>query len=233
MLKHVTTHLDYLIHNPFYSKFSSFAMNTQLAFLAVFVLMGVLVAGNLQIAEAGLADKVWDGEGDGVNWSDPVNWSVDTVPESFHFIIVDNNPGNNADVTLDVDFTVNFVLAITEFDTLTVSPGVTLTNNSLRTVIVALDGTLIIEGTFANFGGFINDGLVQVCLDAEVIGDPIPGVVEFIDCNQVIPVAGELLSLDNSALMIAGLSSMIWIAPVVAGLAGAGLYLVKFRANRD
>ncbi len=46
-------------------------------------------------------------------------------------------------------------------------------------------------------------------------------------------VAGELLSLDNSSLVIAGLSSMIWIAPAAAGIAGAGLFLVKHRANRD
>jgi len=209
-------------------------MNIQLAFLAVFVLMGVFVAGNLQTAEAGAPVKIWDGEGDGVNWSDPVNWSGDSVPLSFELILVDDNPATNSDVTLDVDFTIEFgELVITEFDTLTVSPGVTLTNESTDTVFVALDGTLIVEGTFANFGSFTNDGLVQVCLDAEVIGVPIPGIVEIIDCNQVVPVAGELLSLDNSALMIAGLSSMIWIAPAVAGLAGAGIYLVKFRANRD
>jgi len=46
-------------------------------------------------------------------------------------------------------------------------------------------------------------------------------------------VAGELLPLDNSALMIAGLTSMtVWMVPAIAGLAGAGVYLVKFRANR-
>jgi len=47
-------------------------------------------------------------------------------------------------------------------------------------------------------------------------------------------VAGELLPLDNSALMIAGLTSMsVWMVPTVLGLAGVGVYLVKFRANRD
>jgi hypothetical protein len=61
----------------------------------------------------------------------------------------------------------------------------------------------------------------------------IPGVVENIDCRQVVPVAGEMMALDSSALMIAGLSSMIWMVPAVAGFAGAGLYLVKLRANRD
>ncbi len=43
-------------------------------------------------------------------------------------------------------------------------------------------------------------------------------------------VAGELLSLNTSALMIAGLTSMsVWMIPTVLGLAGVGVYLVKFR----
>jgi len=46
------------------------------------------------------------------------------------------------------------------------------------------------------------------------------------------PVAGELLSVSSSALMIAGLTtSAVWMIPTVAGLAGAGVYLVKFRKN--
>ncbi len=47
-------------------------------------------------------------------------------------------------------------------------------------------------------------------------------------------VAGELLPIDNTALMIAGLSSItVWMVPAVVGLAGVGVYLVKFRTNRD
>jgi len=43
-------------------------------------------------------------------------------------------------------------------------------------------------------------------------------------------VAGELLSLDSSALLIGGLTSMtVWMVPAVLGLAGVGVYLVKFR----
>jgi len=43
-------------------------------------------------------------------------------------------------------------------------------------------------------------------------------------------VAGELLPLDSTALMIAGLTtSAVWMVPAVAGIAGAGVYLVKFR----
>lgn len=47
-------------------------------------------------------------------------------------------------------------------------------------------------------------------------------------------VAGELLSLDSSALVVAGLaSSAVWMIPAIAGIAGAGVYLVKLRASRD
>ena len=47
-------------------------------------------------------------------------------------------------------------------------------------------------------------------------------------------VAGELLPIDSSALMIAGLTSMsVWMIPTVLGLAGVGIYLVKFRANKE
>ena len=45
-------------------------------------------------------------------------------------------------------------------------------------------------------------------------------------------VAGELLPLDSSALFLAGIQSMtVWMIPTVLGLAGAGVYLVKFRAR--
>ena len=50
----------------------------------------------------------------------------------------------------------------------------------------------------------------------------------------VNPVAGELLSINSSALVIAGLTSMTpWMVPAVIGIAGAGIYLVKFRANKE
>jgi hypothetical protein len=54
-----------------------------------------------------------------------------------------------------------------------------------------------------------------------------------IESNDVA-VSGELLSLDSSALVIAGLTaSAAWLIPSVAGIAGTGIYLVKQRANRE
>jgi len=63
-------------------------------------------------------------------------------------------------------------------------------------------------------------------------GETVPGLdaIAFEDEQQV---AGELLPLDNTSLVIAGLTSMsMWMIPTVLGLAGVGVYLVKFRANR-
>jgi len=49
------------------------------------------------------------------------------------------------------------------------------------------------------------------------------------DC-RIQMVAGELLPLDSTALLIGGLTSMtVWMVPAVVGLAGVGVYLVKFR----
>ena len=65
---------------------------------------------------------------------------------------------------------------------------------------------------------------VDICdpdLGCNVFDPTIPG------CEQV---AGELLPLDSTALFLAGIQSMtIWMIPTVLGLAGAGVYLVKFR----
>jgi len=71
-----------------------------------------------------------------------------------------------------------------------------------------------------------------LCLQGFVC-DPTIGECVPENGNGAQQVAGELLSLDTSALMIAGLTSMsVWMIPAVVGLAGAGVYLVKFRANR-
>jgi len=63
--------------------------------------------------------------------------------------------------------------------------------------------------------------------------DPVLGCT-FTPSNDPIcqptPVAGELLPLDSTALLLAGIQSMtVWMVPTVLGLAGAGVYLVKFR----
>jgi len=94
-------------------------------------------------------------------------------------------------------------------------------------------------------GNVDGDGCTAACVE-EVCGDDTvndsgteqcdDGNTESFDgCSAICEiefeeVAGELLPLDTSALMIAGLTSMtVWMIPTVLGLAGAGVYLVKFR----
>jgi hypothetical protein len=78
----------------------------------------------------------------------------------------------------------------------------------------------------------------DICIDTAC--NPSNGQCEetFDPTNDLVcqedQVAGELLPLDSTALLIGGLSSMsMWMIPAVVGIAGAGVYLVKFRANRD
>ncbi len=47
-------------------------------------------------------------------------------------------------------------------------------------------------------------------------------------------VGGQSLAIDTTALIIAGASAnAVWILPVLAGLAGAGFYLIKFRTTKE
>ena len=72
----------------------------------------------------------------------------------------------------------------------------------------------------------------QVAVEFEAI---MVGVITMAHCELVVshPVAGELLPINSTSLFLAGLTSMsVWMIPTVLGLAGVGVYLVKFRANR-
>ena len=78
----------------------------------------------------------------------------------------------------------------------------------------------------------LDDG--DICTDF-LTCDPIEGCLfEFDPTNDLTcqEVAGELLPIMSSALVIAGVSTIaIWMIPTVLGLAGAGVYLVKFRKH--
>jgi len=52
--------------------------------------------------------------------------------------------------------------------------------------------------------------------------------------NECVFVGGELLPIDTTALMLAGLqSSAIWMLPVLAGAVGVGAYYIKTRMNKN
>ena len=65
-----------------------------------------------------------------------------------------------------------------------------------------------------------------------VAGMTSPAFAQAVVETSSLTVAGEIIPINNSALFLAGLSSMtVWMIPAVVGLAGAGVYLVKFRKN--
>jgi hypothetical protein len=77
-----------------------------------------------------------------------------------------------------------------------------------------------------------NSGLIQNSSPNFNIGniEDSGGTIEEIE--SICLVSGQLLPQDSAALVIAGLSSMsVFMIPAVAGIAGAAVYLVKFRAR--
>ena len=50
----------------------------------------------------------------------------------------------------------------------------------------------------------------------------------------VLVVGGEYLPINSSALFLAGIhSNLVWMLPTLAGITGAGFYLVRFRTKED
>ena len=93
------------------------------------------------------------------------------------------------------------------------------------------------EGIFC-FGPGAHSMTIQDIIDDDLYpGEAVFSVEQHdtLDCGEEPrPVAGELLAIDSSALVIGGLtSSAVWMIPTLAGIAGAGIYLVKLRTNRD
>jgi len=122
----------------------------------------------------------------------------------------------------------------------TASPGTAMNFDQGFTRLKAMDNdpeTGVIWAIIGSGGSATSLGIVDVV--AHTVTEVGPNnSVDRLDAIAVVPesqsqVAGELLPLDTSALMIAGLTSMsVWMIPTVLGLAGVGVYLVKFRANR-
>ena len=96
----------------------------------------------------------WDGEGGDGLWSNPLNWSGDTLPLTDSDVIIEGNVG---DVHLDIDFTLVGTLSVGRFSfnetaTLIVDPGRTLTLANpdffrQLTYSINLGGALVNRGT--------------------------------------------------------------------------------------
>ena len=88
---------------------------------------------------------------------------------------------------------------------------------------------LTFDETIENLGDISEEHCIVTFI---VLGDAQGGQAEVFQelwINEP-QIAGELLPLDSTALFLAGIQSMtVWMVPTILGLAGAGVYLVKFR----
>jgi len=106
--------------------------------------------------------------------------------------------------------------------------GITL---SFSDVVVGLNG-LTLDETFTNDSLGNDEGHCIQVWEMRAVTGVVILLEQELWFNEP-QVAGQLLPLDSTALFLAGIQSMtVWMVPTVLGLAGAGVYLVKFRANR-
>ncbi len=96
-----------------------------------------------------------------------------------------------------------------------------------------------VDETITNTGGAPGETTCNVLFNFEILGTFVPPLIQEIRITtpEIIingPVGGELIPIDSTALVLAGLqTSAIWMLPVLAGAAGAGAYYIKTRMNKD
>jgi len=99
----------------------------------------------------------------------------------------------------------------------------------IETVPISVVGN---EGKFAGIES--TEFISRVEIVETTGGDSRVGGIDDVRFELVEMVGGELLPIDSTALVLAGLqTSAIWMIPTLAGLVGAGFYLIKFRTNKE
>jgi hypothetical protein len=92
------------------------------------------------------------------------------------------------------------------------------------------DGSLLDNGPNSLIQNSLNSNvlgryIIPVRVNAEGIGTPNPNPVELI--------GGEILSINTTALLVTGaFANAFWMLPMLAGIAGTGLYLTRSRWNK-
>ena len=83
------------------------------------------------------------------------------------------------------------------------------------------------SGSFCIGAGVNTIKIINILAQAGQISDGFLKI-ELDETAQCQPVAGEYVPINNSALLIAGVSAnAVWILPLLAGFAGAGIYLAR------
>src|SRR5437867_9822229 len=142
-----------------------FPMSVGSAIVLTFGVVAIFLSFPIKNAEA--AAVTWDGGGDGSRWSDPANWSGDTLPTSTHTITIDGNGDIDSYVGLDINFQLESsgYFTITSVDTLFINDGFMITINNEGTVnntgVLDNIGTINNEGTINNDGAIFNEDTIE------------------------------------------------------------------------
>ena len=201
----------------------------------------VLVAGMSMYAEA--ITMGFQNEYDPSNWTLIQNGgdgSVDSSGAPDHIMMTGSDSGSSS--SIDTDFTITIPCdGNVMFDWI-------WTNADFLPSFD--DGGYLVNGVFTQItdNTASDSGSENVAvLAGDVFGFRVasqddlsaPGI--FMEINEFkgpslldCAVGGEFLPIDSTALVLAGLqTSAIWMLPVLAGVAGAGFYLIKFRTNKE
>jgi len=85
-----------------------------------------------------------------------------------------------------------------------------------------------------NLPAAISSNAVACSATCTIVTIPDPEPEPEPEPQPEVPVGGELIPLDSTALLIAGMSANLGlIVPIVAGIAGAGAYFIKTRMNKE
>ena len=96
-----------------------------------------------------------------------------------------------------------------------------------------------VDETITNTGGAPGETTCNVLFNFEVLGFFVPPLIQEIRITtpEIIingPVGGELIPIDSTALVLAGLqTSAIWMLPVLAGVAGSAFAILYIKSRRN
>ena len=172
-------------------------------------------------------DKLWVG-GEG-NWEDPTKWLPSPPVSGFPEVIcIDGSKIANSVVHLNSDFVVSFDIIVDSGDKLVVESGWTLTHGELNDSYHN-NGILQIFGSFVQTGSiFFNDGsvIVECGGSFDIFGGIFDGFDPII--KECFPVGGNLLPIDTTSLLLAGVqANALWLIPVIVSAIGIGIVIAR------
>ncbi len=156
----------------------------------------------------------------------PTPVDIDIDPGNFPNFI---DPTCQVPITVAILGSVTFDVADVDVDTLAFGPSGAAAMGS-DPEDVNDDGLTDLVSSYLQDETGIVIGDTEACLTGILLDGTPFEACDSIEITNLCVVAGELLPLDSTALLIGGLTSVsVWMVPTIAGLAGAGVYLVKFR----